>query len=102
MSSSAAARLPACLSALHAEFKDHGAVKAEIMMDKITQRSRGFGFVYFQRWALLCIECYGLRFFEQRLAPPSPCLHVPVRFRPTRRRGNMQQQCADACLHFDY
>jgi hypothetical protein len=35
------------------EFKDHGAVKAEIMMDKMTQRSRGFGFVYFQRWALV-------------------------------------------------
>jgi hypothetical protein len=34
--------------ALMDEFKDHGAVKAEIMMDKITQRSRGFGFVYFQ------------------------------------------------------
>jgi RNA recognition motif-containing protein len=32
---------------LPAEFKPFGAVQAEVLMDKVTGRSRGFGFVFF-------------------------------------------------------
>lgn len=32
-----------------AEFKDYNASKAEILVDKMSGRSRGFGFVWFDK-----------------------------------------------------
>lgn len=32
-----------------AAFKEFGAIDAKVMLDRVTQRSRGFGFVHFDR-----------------------------------------------------
>lgn len=41
--------LPGCPAGCSAEFKDYNASKAEILVDKMSGRSRGFGFVWFDK-----------------------------------------------------
>lgn len=55
-----------CPALCCAEFEEYGATKADVLVDKMTQRSRGFGFVFFKRYASACV-CAGQRLPHQVL-----------------------------------